>query len=197
MPKRPVYGVGINDSKDPVYLRVNGKQVRDKVYAVWQAMLGRCYGNPKINPRSKTYGGCLVDPRWYKFSAFKEWMEAQDYEGKHLDKDILKVGNKVYSPETCCFVTSDINQLAQTTHLNKQGFVGVYIWRDGRSKPYQAFSSCGKHKHLGMFGTIEEAFEVHVLEKVKRIREKAQEIKDLRIREGLLKHAVFWEEKIK
>ena len=123
MPKRPVYGVGINDSKDPVYTKVNGKQVRDKIYAVWQSMLGRCYGGVKVIG-IQSYSGCTVDLRWHNFSVFKTWMETQGYEGKCLDKDILEIGNKVYSPETCCFVTNEINALAMTAHTsNKQ--VGV------------------------------------------------------------------------
>lgn len=36
-------------------------------------------------------------------------METQDWKGKQLDKDILVPGNKVYSPETCAFVASNLN----------------------------------------------------------------------------------------
>jgi len=38
-------------------------------------------------------------------------MERQDWEGKHLDKDILIPGNKIYSPDRCIFVSSLINLL--------------------------------------------------------------------------------------
>ncbi len=41
----------------------------------------------------------------YLSSSFKSWMETQDWEGKQLDKDLLFEGNRVYSPETCVFVT--------------------------------------------------------------------------------------------
>ena len=29
----------------------------------------------------------------------------------HLDKDILIKGNKIYSPQTCCFVPENLNSL--------------------------------------------------------------------------------------
>ena len=36
-------------------------------------------------------------------------MVQQDWLGKCLDKDILQYGSRVYSPETCCFVTNATN----------------------------------------------------------------------------------------
>jgi len=41
--------------------------------------------------------------------AFRAWAMQQDHEGKHLDKDILFPGNKVYSPRTCVFVDPALN----------------------------------------------------------------------------------------
>ena len=44
----------------------------------------------------------------------KEWFDnpVNGYkEGYSLDKDILVKGNKIYSPETCCFVPQDVNIL--------------------------------------------------------------------------------------
>ena len=47
-------------------------------------------------------------------------MEQQDYDGKHLDKDLLVCNNKVYSPETCVFVPREINQFL-TKSNNSRG----------------------------------------------------------------------------
>ena len=42
---------------------------------------------------------------------FKRWMEKQDWEGKQLDKDIIKKGNKLYCPEFCFFVDNKVNSI--------------------------------------------------------------------------------------
>ena len=71
-------------------------------------MLQRCYSESHL-VRQPTYKGCSVCEEWLTFSNFKSWMEQQDWEGKQLDKDLLVYKNKIYSPETCVFVSSVIN----------------------------------------------------------------------------------------
>ena len=66
-----------------------------------------------------SYKGVEVCEEWYNFQNFAEWCETQkflnakDVKGKsyQLDKDILVKGNKIYSPDTCCFVPPEINSL--------------------------------------------------------------------------------------
>ena len=82
-----------------------------KEYRLWNGMINRCY-NEKSLMKYPSYAKCSVDERWKYLSAFKEWCNNQigfDQEGWALDKDILVKGNKVYSPETCCFVPVEIN----------------------------------------------------------------------------------------
>ena len=61
-------------------------------------------------------------------------MEKQDWEGKFIDKDLLFPGNKVYGPDTCVFVTRQLNNLF-TDHggrgPHKQG-----VYKHGQSKRY-------------------------------------------------------------
>ena len=59
--------------------------------------------------RRPAYKDVVVRQEWLTFSNFKRWMEKQDWEGKQLDKDIIVLGNKVYSPETCAFVLGVTN----------------------------------------------------------------------------------------
>ena len=107
---RLIHGVGINDANYNTQVRVNGKLVVCKYYRTWKNMLERCYDS-NLHLKHPTYIGCIVCEEWLTFSNFKAWMETQDFGGKDLDKDILVKGNKIYSPETCIFVTNAINLL--------------------------------------------------------------------------------------
>jgi len=115
--RKLVYGVGINDADYVVQrnetIYVNGKRTRKQVwicpyYQAWKSMLERCY-SIKYQERQPTYRGCSVSEEWLTFSVFKSWMEKQEWEGMQLDKDILFEGNKLYSKETCVFVSSVVN----------------------------------------------------------------------------------------
>ena len=111
-PKKLVCGVGINDADYAVQKLetvgyADGKRKQRLVwvcpyYQTWIDMLKRCYSD-KLQERQPTYKGCSVSEEWLTFSAFKVWMEKQDFERKQLDKDLLFEGNKVYSAETCVF----------------------------------------------------------------------------------------------
>ena len=139
-----VEGVGINDADYSV--------VKSKCpyYAVWQAMVIRCYSTRslKIFP---TYQGCSVTDSWLVFSVFKSWMMQQDWYGKVLDKDIIKPGNKVYGPDACLFVSQAINSLLN--RQPKQG--GKYpkgVRKYGNSGKFRVdMRKHKKHTHLGVF----------------------------------------------
>jgi hypothetical protein len=109
-----VYGVGINDAWYQTNTRENGKVIRCPAYTAWLNMIRRCY-SPKWLEMHPTYKGCSVTPIWHKFHSFSVWFEESypddgvDYQ---LDKDIKVKGNKVYSPETCLFVSKKDNVIA-------------------------------------------------------------------------------------
>lgn len=165
-PKKLVHGVGINDAGYDVRKRetieVDGKRRQKTVgmcryYQTWSAMIARCY-SAKVQERYPTYAGCTVSEEWHTFSAFKDWMMAQDWEGLELDKDILVKGNQVYSPKTCVFVSRVVNNFT-TDRGNDRGkwLIGVY-WDKGREK---FLARCRnpftkKKEHLGYF-TCEQA----------------------------------------
>lgn len=94
--------------------------------------------------------------------------------GWHLDKDILVKGNKIYSPETCCFVPREINGLFIRTD-NKDMTLNVDK-NDGKFICY--ISKKGKTINLGRFNTYEEAFFMYKTEKERYIKEVADEWKD-------------------
>lgn len=136
--KRLVCGVGINDADYVVQVKeeagyVNGKRKRRLVwvcpfYQTWKSMLVRCYSDYKY--KYPTYKQSSVTEEWHLFSTFKSWMETQDYEGKHLDKDLLVQGNKVYSPETCVFVSVVVNSFLTERDGDRGDYtIGVYWYQ--------------------------------------------------------------------
>lgn len=104
-----IQGVGINDSDYAVHRRENGKIVWTcPYYRTWKNMMVRAYSD-KYKHRHPTYQGVTVCEEWHSFMRFRAWMETQDWKGKQLDKDILVLGNKIYSPDTCVFVDMAVN----------------------------------------------------------------------------------------
>lgn len=81
-----------------------------KIHHCWMSMIDRCY-NPK-NSRFKNYGGrgVVVCDEWKNdYQRFLDWALLNGWKkGLQLDKDI-KGDGKIYSPETCCFVTPKEN----------------------------------------------------------------------------------------
>lgn len=91
--------------------RIGGKLVR--CYTVWKGMLQRCYSerHQKLYP---AYVGCSVCKEWHNWQNFATWYYANLPEDAdtvlyELDKDMKVPGNKVYSPDTCTFLTKAQN----------------------------------------------------------------------------------------
>lgn len=151
-----VYGVGTNDADYPVKPRVNGKQQHCPIYVTWVNMLRRCY-SPAEHARQPTYIGCSVAPEWHSFMAFRAWMVEQDWQGRHLDKDILVPGNKVYAPNTCLFVSQAINCLINDYGDGRGRHPLGVSWhkRDQRFRAQCGLD--GKNRYLGLYDTADEA----------------------------------------
>ncbi len=104
-----VLGVGVNDSDYPVSRYEGSKQTWVcPYYSRWSSMLTRCYSNRYVR-ENPSYEGCYVADEWLTFSVFRKWMLTQDWVEKYLDKDLLFKGNKEYGPNTCVFVTREVN----------------------------------------------------------------------------------------
>ena len=193
--RKLVYGVGINDADYITQPLINGKQVRCHFYEVWKDMLNRCYSE-KLQAKYPTYIGCSVCDEWLTFSNFKRWMEARDYAGKQLDKDILVTGNKVYSPDTCVFVSGAVNKL-----LNDSGAArgkhkqGVY-WDKSNNKFKSQVWLYSRRKNLGRYGTEQEACAAYVKAKSAHIREVA-DTQEPKVKSALYRHATELENTLK
>lgn len=192
-----VYGVGIIDK--PV-IKCSGNHTQHPLYKVWSSMLQRCY-DEKLHVDRPTYKGCSVVDSFKSLTNFIAWADKQigsknkDLDGKqfHLDKDILLKGNKIYSPETCCFVPHDINTQF-TMSKSKRGELPVGVSKRKGSVLFRAqIKSNGKVKSLGQFKTIEEAFLSYKTAKethVKSLANKWKEQIDPRVYEALMNYEV-------
>lgn len=100
---------------------MNERNPRNLLYkrlrAVKDNMMARCY-NPN-NPKYKSYGalGVQVMDKWHKLSGFIDdvdridgWDEEMFLKGElRLDKDKKDINNKLYSLETCTWITQAEN----------------------------------------------------------------------------------------
>ncbi|HCG9159512.1 TPA: hypothetical protein NJ597_001244 [Vibrio parahaemolyticus] len=163
MIKKPVAGVGINDSDKPIQTTtyIDGVKVVTPCpyYKKWSLMLERCY--------KRGYESTVCD-EWLTFSNFRDWCieqeeEVGDISKLQLDKDLLSVSNsKVYSPETCCFLSKTVNSFLTTKKRSgsDNGLpVGVYRnkkrYQTGYSNPLT-----NERFYIGTYGTVKEAHDV-------------------------------------
>lgn len=134
----------------------------------------RCYYSTKN--RDASYSQCEVCDEWLLFSNFKQWFDDKSngyVEGYDIDKDILVKGNKVYSPNTCCFLPPEINKCFIRQKKSKHNFpIGVAKHSSGHY--YARVNINGKLKHLGMFNTPTEAFDAYKFAKEQYIKELAE-----------------------
>ena len=189
--RKLLFGVGINDANYIVTKRINGKKTSCPYYRCWADMIKRSYNNKyqEVNP---SYVYCSVTTEWLTFTAFKVWMKAQDWIGKELDKDLLIPDNKEYGPDSCIFVSRQINGLL-TNHAAARGKYPQGVGFNKSSGKY--VSSCnirGKRKSLGRFTTENEAELVYLSFKSELIEEIAYEeeaTSNPKLQAALLRHS--------
>ena len=189
---RLVYGVGVNDSNYLVEVRKR-ESGKNKVvwfcplFRKWKDMLKRCYSE-KFLETKPTYRGCTVCDEWLTFSNFKSWLELQDWEGKQLDKDLLVPGNKVYSPETCCLITPQLNTFLafRCTGVFESGV--SYYKRVGKYIAQISFG--GKMKGLGYFDCEQEAHKAWLSAKLEHGLNLIKNKTDARITDEVIKEVL-------
>jgi len=95
-------------------------------------------------------------------------MESTDWQGKELDKDILVIGNKIYSPDTCCFVSKSLNNFFKPRMSNAGSLP------QGVSKNKKRFSAKvridKKEFYFGTFDTIQQAEDAYLLGKLDALK---------------------------
>jgi len=186
-----VFGVGVNDWVGKV--NVDGKLIRE--YKLWSGMLQRCF-DEKFKQKCPTYEGVTCSKEWLSMTTFIEdvsKMKGFGLSGWALDKDILQKGNKLYSKDNCCFVPHEVNLLLiKCDNSRGEWPVGVDFHKvSGKFRASLAIN--GKRKHLGLFTTPEEAFQVYKLAKeayIKVVAHKWKHLLDEKVFQALLDYEV-------
>ena len=122
------------------------------------------------------YDGVYVCEEWLNFQVFAEWYFNHSFYdvGYDLDKDLLVRGNKVYSPDTCCMLPNIINSgLALPKNISRYLPIGVTISPKGRYNSRICTKENGRH--IGVYGTPEEASAAYVQAKERYVKNKALE----------------------
>jgi len=186
-----VYGIGVNDWVGKV--KVGGKKIRE--YQLWMGMLERCFCE-KYKQKHPTYQDVTCSHEWLSITTFIEdvsQMKGFGLEGWQLDKDILQKGNKLYSKDNCCFVPQEVNSLLIKSDKSRGEYpVGVYFHK-ASGKFMASLRINGKRKHLGLFPTPEEAFQVYKLAKeayIKVVAHQWQHLLDERVFQALMTYEV-------
>lgn len=176
-----VRGKGKNDYDG--ILTVDGKII--KSYTTWDNMLARCYSG-EYQKTKPSYVGCYVCDDWLNFSEFKKWFDENYVEGWQLDKDLIDIKNKMYSPSTCVFIPGWLNSFNNDCRRSRgELVVGVNRHR-GRYK-----ANCcvdGVQTYLGLFDTeidAHRAWKKRKLENLGNLRERIDSI-DPRIYSSIL-----------
>lgn len=174
--RKPVFGRGIID----VNYVTHTKQGTCPYFIRWRNIFDRCY-NEKRTARNLSYVDCEVCEGWYSFKSFRDWMEKQDWEGKHIDKDIINPKSKIYSPENCIFIDPKLNMFLSNLHKYKG-------YQERRGKFAVQMTVNGKNNHLGTFLTKEEAIFCYKENKRKLIQDWADKCKyDKRLYDALIR----------
>ena len=194
--RKLICGVGINDAPYSTFLGYTqeGKQIRCPFYIKWKSLIQRCYSETNWKQTNKhgylknaQYEFCEVVDEWHRFTNFKSWMEKQDWEGKHLDKDILVPENTIYGPDTCMFIPPHINTMLVD---QKAGKYGKGVWRDKRSNIFRAqIRVNGKRTTRGSFATAEEAEELYSKLRREEIIKEANKLSDIKLKNALINYA--------
>lgn len=156
--------------KDPLFKSVLGvgfvgvgsfPAIVSRGYDAWRCMLMRCYSG-KFHSSEPSYADCTVCEEWHNYQNFAKWHEEnypKDGITYALDKDLIDIGNKVYSPDKCVYVTQEVNSITTDMHRARGDMmIGV----DFISKKNLFRSRCShgsKSICLGYFNDQESAHE--------------------------------------
>ena len=89
----------------------DGPSDNHRLYNIWKSMNNRAFHKTS---KGKWYDDVDMCQEWRDFKVFRKWAEDNGYTDELcIDKDILcdhlKISPKVYSPDTCLWITREVN----------------------------------------------------------------------------------------
>lgn len=142
----------------------------------WQTMMRKCYKGIDTD--------YSVIEEWHYFENFRLWALDKYCKGDQLDIHI-RTSDKVYSPDTCCFINQELHNLLP---IKSKGKYPLGVSKIG--KQYFATIRLDKQNtKLGVFDTVKEASAEYNQMLILKIKHAANKQTDPDIRKGLLKHA--------
>ena len=171
-----VCGIGVIGDIYPI--NIDGKSTKE--YDTWRRMLQRCF-DKKIKEKHPTYKDVTCCEEWLYYPNFYEWLHSQENFDRWLrgdkwaiDKDILVKGNKIYSPDTCCLVPMNINNLFKKAGTSK-GNLPIGVQSSGKKFIAQCTNPfSGKTIKLGTYNTLFQAFRAYKIYKEDIIKQIAK-----------------------
>jgi len=142
-------------------------------YKAWVGMLKRSYSS-KHKAEFTAYQGVDACPEWNNFSVFADWFKKQEGfdKGWHLEKDLKIKGNKLYSPEGCCLVPQEINNILLLRDGKRGKWpVGVHLSKQGRFIAQVGLGS--KNTYIGSYDDPVSAFKAYKIQKEAHVKEVA------------------------
>jgi len=187
---------GTNDTDYQCQPSINGATYMCPIYQIWMNLLNRTQVGGKVQQKNPTYIGTEVAAEWLSFLNFKNWLEGVNIQfrkemniaaddptsvwtGRQLDKDLLAGGSKLYSADTCLFVTQQVNKFI-TDHGAVRGElpVGVDFHKaSGKLRVQCSNPLTGVQEYLGYFPTNQVELASYTYQK--RKHEIAYQLADL------------------
>ena len=179
MNRKPIFGLGLNDLDYDMF-----SDNRHNLGQVWRDVIKRVASKNFHNKRPD-YKYCTISDEWVYASNFVKWAESQDYKNKSIDKDIILIGNKHYSKENCCFVSSQLNSFMANPRQNSLLLRGVTSVENA----YQSqISFKGNRYYLGRYKKEIDAHHAYRIKKAEFIDIFISDETDEKIIKGLNKH---------
>ncbi len=158
-----VAGVGVNDADYKV--QEPRKNYVCPIYTRWASMLARCYSPTNHSQHHPSYKDCEVTSEWHYFSMFRQWhIEQAPSHSLCLDKDLKVWENRVYGPDTCAFITLQLNN-ALLLNRTRPGELPTGVFQNKQQFTARIGLGGTTRKSLGTYKTPELAYQAYLLAK--------------------------------
>lgn len=164
--KKKVRGIGIiGEGQYPVKYVRQGVVKYTLAFETWLTRL-KSVVSVNYKKRRKGFKGVEVAEEWLNYQNFAKWFYEQVKlygKGGVVDKDLLFLGNKVYSPTTCCYIPQAINALFSMKSDTK----GFYL---KKGKYSVSVNIDGVRKYIGSYDDEDSAKIVYFQTKLAEVK---------------------------